>query len=93
VFGRACGRSFAQPEIAINLFEAKLPTRILTAAGAFAVFLNRRTRYGAVRAEHAAIARQRFELPAATVTDIEELAGVRRHLLNGLMVALRASQR
>jgi hypothetical protein len=62
--------------------------RPLVATTALAVFLDRRARHRAVRTEHAAIARQRFELLVATLADVEELAGVNRHLLDGLIVAL-----
>ena len=65
----------------------------LTATTALAVFLDRRTRHRAIRTEHATIARERFELLVATFADVEELARVNRHLLDGLMVALRTGQR
>jgi hypothetical protein len=89
-YGHACGSSFAQPEIAINRFESNV--QALAATGAFAAFLNGRTRHGAVLAEHAAIACQRFQLLAAALAYIEELTGVRRHVLNGLMLAFRTGQ-
>jgi hypothetical protein len=54
--------------------------------------LNRRTRNRPVRAKHATIAWQRLEPFAAAMAVIEELAGVRRHLLGGLMAALRAGE-
>src|SRR6185437_15068619 len=51
--------------------------------------LHRRAGHGAVRAEHAAVARQRLELGAAALADIEELAGVGRHRLERAVPAMR----
>src|SRR5207244_2597783 len=65
---------------------------LLVAAGTFAAFLHGRTRHGAVRAEHAAVARQRFQPLAAAFTDVEELARVRWHLLSALVAAARTGQ-
>jgi hypothetical protein len=64
----------------------------LTATGAFAVFLHRRTRHRAVRAEYAAIASERLQRLATALADIEELAGIGRHLLDGSVVASRAGE-
>jgi hypothetical protein len=64
----------------------------LTAIGAFAAFLDWRTWHGAVRAEHATIACERFQRLAAALADIKELAGVGSHLLDSLMVASRAGE-
>jgi hypothetical protein len=71
---------------------AKTRFACLTATRAFAVFLDRRTRHRAVRAEYAAIAGKRLQPLAAALADVEELAGVRWHLLKGSMVALRAGE-
>lgn len=48
-------------------------------------------RHRAVRAENAAIAGLRFEPLAAVFAIVEELAGIRRHVLSRLMAALGAS--
>jgi hypothetical protein len=60
---------------------------------AFLALLPWRTRNRTVRAKHAAIACERLQSLAAALAVIEELAGVGRHGLNGLMAALRASKR
>jgi hypothetical protein len=65
---------------------------LLAATCAFAAFLDWRTRHRSVGAEHAAIACERLQLLAASLADVEELAGVRWHLLNGSMAALRAGE-
>lgn len=57
------------------------------AANAGAVLLDGRTWNGAVRAEHAAIARFRLKPAAAADAVIEELASVSRHGLCGLVAA------
>ena len=64
----------------------------LAAASALAVLLDRRAGHGAVRAKHAAVARQRLQPSAAALAVIEELAGVRWHRFNGLVSADRTSQ-
>jgi hypothetical protein len=56
------------------------------------VSLNRRARHGAIRTEHAAIARKRFQALATSFAVIEELARVRRHGVCGPMSTLRANQ-
>ena len=56
------------------------------------VGLYRRARHRSVRAKHAAIAREGLEPFAAPFAVIEELAGIGRHRLDGLMAAFRASQ-
>ena len=55
--------------------------------------LDRRTRDRAVRTEHAAVTRLGFETRAAAAAVIEEPAGAGWHGLNGLMTAVRASDR
>jgi hypothetical protein len=75
-----------------NPMPAQTRFAFLTATSAFAVFLHWRARYRAVRAEYAAIACERFQRLAAAPADIEELAGVGWHLLDGLMVASRAGE-
>src|ERR1700743_3520555 len=66
---------------------------LLTATCAFAACLDWRTRYRPVGAEHAAIARERLQLLAASLADVEELAGVRWHFLNRSLVAFRGGER
>ena len=56
------------------------------------VGLYRRARHRSVRAEHAAIAGKGLEPFAAPFAVVEELAGIGRHRLDGLMAAFRASQ-
>jgi hypothetical protein len=56
------------------------------------VGLYRRARHRSVRAKHAAIAGKGFEPFAAPFAVVEELAGISRHRLDGLMPAFRASQ-
>jgi hypothetical protein len=58
--------------------------------GASAADLLRRARRVAIGAEHAAIARLRPQPLAAGGADVEELAGVRRHLFSRLVRADRA---
>ena len=55
--------------------------------------LDRRTRDRAVRTEHAAVTRLGFETRAAAAAVIEEPASAGWHGLNGLMTAVRASDR
>ena len=55
--------------------------------------LDRRTCDRAVRTEHAAVTRPGFETRAAAAAVIEEPAGAGWHGLNGLMTAVRASDR
>jgi hypothetical protein len=50
--------------------------------------LDGRTGHRAIRTEHAAIARLRLKPLTASLAFVEELAGVRGHLLNGLMTAV-----
>src|SRR5882757_5167185 len=52
--------------------------------------LNRWARHRPVRTKYATVAGQRLEPFAAALAIIEELAGVRRHLLGRLMAALGA---
>jgi hypothetical protein len=75
-----------------NPMPAQTRFAFLTATSAFAVFLHRRARHRAVRAEHAAIACKRFQRLAAALADIKELAGFGWHLLDGSMVASRAGE-
>jgi hypothetical protein len=75
-----------------NPMPAQTRFAFSTATIAFAVFLHWRARYRAVRAEYAAIAGERFQRLAAALADVEELAGVGRQLLDGLMVASRAGE-
>jgi hypothetical protein len=56
------------------------------------VGLYRRARHRSVRAKHAAIAGKGLEPFAAPFAVVEELAGIGRHRLAGLMGAFRASQ-
>jgi hypothetical protein len=68
--------------------------RLLRTAGGRAWFtgaycLNWRTRYRAIGAEHAAIARLRLQLRAATGALIEELTGIGRHGLRFCNGAVR----
>jgi hypothetical protein len=63
------------------------------AALGLAPVLNRRAWHGAVRAEHATIAGEGPQPHAAALAIVKEPAGIRRHLLDGLMTALRAGQR
>jgi hypothetical protein len=80
--------------IAARPDEEGAPTRdALVTARAFAVLLNRRARHGAIGAEHAAIAGLGLKPAAAAAAVVEELAGVRRHSLCGLMAAGGTSQR
>jgi hypothetical protein len=55
--------------------------------------LHRRTRHSSIRAEHAAIAFQGLQAFSAALAVVEELAGVGRHDLGGLMTALGAGDR
>src|ERR1700686_4674311 len=57
------------------------------------IALYRRARHGAVRAEHAAIAREGLEPFATALAVIEELAGIGRHRLDSLIAAFWASER
>jgi hypothetical protein len=59
----------------------------LTAARALAVFLDRRARHSAVRAEYATIAAERLNASSAVFAVVEELAGVRGHGLGGSVAA------
>jgi hypothetical protein len=54
--------------------------------------LDRRARHGAVGAEHAAVAGQRLERLAAAFAQVEEPAGIGRHLLGRSVPAARTSQ-
>jgi len=56
------------------------------------VALYRRARHRSVRAKHAAIAGKGLEPFAARFAVVEELAGISRRRLDGLMAAFRASQ-
>ena len=56
------------------------------------VGLDRRARHRAVRAEHAAIARERLEPFATALAVIEELARIGRHRLDSLIAAFGASE-
>ena len=56
------------------------------------VALYRRARHRAVRAEHAAIAREGLEPFATALAVIEELAGIGRHRLDSLIAAFGASE-
>jgi hypothetical protein len=56
------------------------------------ISLNWRTRHRPIRAEHAAIARLRFEPFTAALAVIEKLAGVRGHCLGRLMTAMLTGQ-
>ena len=64
----------------------------LSAAHAFTIRLDRWALHRTVGTEHAAIARQRFQLLAAAFADVEELARIRRHFLGGLKAAPWAGQ-
>jgi hypothetical protein len=54
--------------------------------------LDRRARHRAVRAKYATVTRLRFQARAAAPAVVEELAGVRRHLLGGTVAAAGASE-
>ena len=56
------------------------------------VGLDRRARHRAVRAEHAAIARERLEPFATALAVIEELAGIGRHRLDSPIAAFGACE-
>ena len=56
------------------------------------VALYGRARHRAVRAEHAAIAREGLEPFATALAVIEELAGIGRHRLDSLIAAFGASE-
>jgi hypothetical protein len=65
----------------------------LAATAALSIRLNRRTGHGPERAEHAAVASQGLKLFSAAFADIEELAGIGRHLLDRLKAAFRTCQK
>ena len=62
------------------------------AARALAILLDRWARHAAIRAKHATVARSRLQPRAAAPTVVEELAGVGRHVLYGLVAADRTSE-
>jgi hypothetical protein len=62
------------------------------ATHSLAVYLDRRARHGSVGAVNAAIARLGLEPGAAALTVVEELAGVCRHGLGGLLPTRGTSQ-
>ncbi|MBN8982314.1 MAG: hypothetical protein J0I29_13710, partial [Rhizobiales bacterium] len=65
-------------------------TSKMSATRRFARLLNRWARHRAKRTEYAAVASQWLELQTTTFANIEKLAGIRRHRLDSLMLALRA---
>jgi hypothetical protein len=84
--------AIGQPDLSTIRWFSKTRFAFLSATGAFTAFLHWRTRHRAVRAEDAAIACERLQCLAAALADVEELAGVGWHLLDGSMVALRAGE-
>ena len=65
----------------------------IVALAASLVRLHRRTRNRTIRAEYAAIARERLQSLTTALAIVEELAGVGGHRLQRLMAAFRASKR
>jgi hypothetical protein len=70
-----------------GLTQVRASSLSILRRAAAAVALDRRTRDRAIGAEHATIASEGLKPFAATLAVIEELAGVGRHRLDGLMAA------
>jgi len=68
-------------------------TRLLMTTYAFAILLDWRTRHRTVRTKNTAVARKRLDPFAAAFAVVKELAGVGRHRLGSLMIALRTGER
>lgn len=65
----------------------------LRTARALAILLDRGAWHRAVGAEHAAVASERLKPRSAALAVVEELAGVGRHGLGSLVLALGTGQR
>ncbi len=91
--GHSVGQSLAVAEVAGVCMCAEINLRGGSAtARALAVLLHRRARDRAIRAEHAAVASERLKPGPAALAVVEELAGVGRHGLGGLVLAGRTGQ-
>jgi hypothetical protein len=78
-----------RPKVGSALAESLL----LMTTCAFSILLDWGTRHRTVGTKNTAVARERLEPFAAALAVVEELAGVARHRLNRLMIALRTGER